>query len=605
MAFPINADWTATTSDGDFTASLDMAPPDDISSGDILYIIVGDDDNTNADQFSINDTNFPGWTKEGEEGDNSIDCHIAIFTKEATGSESNITVDQLSTQEMQGIYGRITGGNPDDIRISFASDSASPWLISNPTLTTNDWLLIAAMSMDGGDAGTITVSGTDWSKITQVNSGEFGGDNVGAYAKVTTSTGTPDDCTFTTGLNDDGVVLCMLCIVTADDGSRSGSITQTLPSLSQTVTGEYIPYDVSGSIDQILPSLTQTVSGEIYNLNDRSGSIIQTLPTIIQLATATFDSGNVIAVIDQTLPQLIQAVSGTFLKTYSVSIDQTLPVAIQTVNGTFLKIYLGSIDQTLSNLTQTVSGTFAPGTSTGTIVQTLLTPIQSVTGTFAPGFSVGSIIQTLSVPVQTLIGVFAPGISTATINQILPNLIQTLTGTHLKTHTCVIDQTLSIFVQSITSTFLKTYLVSITQQLPNLNQIATGTFLKTYSASLNQILPNPIQILNGTFLRAHTGPIEQQLPALTQTLTGTHLKTYSVSLNQILPTLIQTLIGTFGPGSVIGSINQILPFLIQSMHYSKEEEQKSLIWTDHSNNLIWVDFDEFILYSVTQKRTIP
>jgi len=100
--------------------------------------------------------------------------------------------------------------------------------------------------------------------------------------------------------------------------AHSGTIAQTLPALTQSMTGTYAGR--SGTIAQSLPILTQSLSGVIFNPNDRTGTIAQTLVAPKQSMTGTFVAGVSTGTIAQTLPLLIQTMRGI---ANSVAIDIT------------------------------------------------------------------------------------------------------------------------------------------------------------------------------------------------------------------------------------------------------------------------------------------
>jgi hypothetical protein len=397
--------------------------------------------------------------------------------------------------------------------------------------------------------------------------------------------------------------------------ARSGSIDQTMPIVTQAVTGTFAPGTSTGSIAQILPGLVQALTGTFLKTYTASiaqtmpslvssatgtfhtnhiGSIAQTMPVVIQVSTGTFvpwsATGTIAQLlpavmqsatgshsppvfsgtIDQTLPILIQALTGTHAVVFSGSIAQTLPSLTQALTGTFLKTYSGTIDQTLPIVTQTLTGTFVPPVFSATIDQTLPIVTQALTGTFTVATFSASINQTLPSLISVATGTFAPGTSTGTIDQTLSGLIQAATGTFLKTYTASIDQTLPIVIQALTGDFIPPGAVigSIDQTLPILTQSLTGTFVPwSATGSIDQTLPILISTATGTFVPwSATGSIDQTLPILTQSLTGTFVPgTSTGSIDQTLPNLIQTLIGTFAPGTKTGSIDQTLPFLVQDL----------------------------------------
>ena len=154
MAAPVlETGWVVSTTSGATASSLSHTAPTGISADDLLLIIVGSDDITDVVQFSINDTTYPGWTKLGEQGTATSDCHIGVFYKVAGGSEGNVTVDAVSADEMFGWYLRISGNaTTTPINASaFGSDGGSSHDIPSVTTDVNDCLLFYGLSFDGAD----------------------------------------------------------------------------------------------------------------------------------------------------------------------------------------------------------------------------------------------------------------------------------------------------------------------------------------------------------------------------------------------------------------------------------------------------------------------
>ena len=189
MASPVLAGYNTASSGGSTASSLSFTKPSGVSIGDVLFIMVGSDDATNTTQFSINASTYPGWTKLGEAGNATVDAHIAIFYKVADNSvsENTVTIDAASSDEMQGIYGYITGATTSGIEDGYGVPEASSWLAPNPVMLQagKDCLIVYGISVDGADVGTMTVSNPlaspPGTKLVQVNSGTSGNDNAGCY----------------------------------------------------------------------------------------------------------------------------------------------------------------------------------------------------------------------------------------------------------------------------------------------------------------------------------------------------------------------------------------------------------------------------------------
>lgn len=212
MAYPVLENWGSATSGGVTVTSLDFTITGAVS-GETLFIIVGSDDSTSDTQFS---TTATGWVKENEIGSFAIDAHLAIFSRLADGSANDnvtVTIDAASSDEMSGIWGRISGGDHDtlDTRTSSA-ETASPWEGLTPTpADSGNYLIIAGMSMDGGDGGDITIT-SPFTILTRVFSGVGSQDNMTAFGTYGYTGDSAETYIFTTANNSDGAALGCLSI---------------------------------------------------------------------------------------------------------------------------------------------------------------------------------------------------------------------------------------------------------------------------------------------------------------------------------------------------------------------------------------------------------
>jgi len=108
-------------------------------------------------------------------------------------------------------------------------------------------------------------------------------------------------------------------------GSPTGTIAQTLPSLTQAASGKET---FTGTAVQTLPSLTQAASGTTTSLV--TGTAAQTLPSLAQAASGKEVFTGTAA---QTLPSLTQAAAGTSFENATGTVAQTLPSLAQSATG--------------------------------------------------------------------------------------------------------------------------------------------------------------------------------------------------------------------------------------------------------------------------------
>ena len=185
MAFPVLEGWIASDSAGATVTSLTLTAPSGITADELLLIIVGSDDATDTIQFSTVET---GWTKLGENANGGTsDCHVGVFYKIAGGSEGNVTIDHVSSDEIMGWYMRVSGVDTiTPINTSLFGQAAANSYIIYPadSITTDvaDCLLIMAGMSDGADMLPYSISnGVGWTEIDQHNSGDTGNDVGGGF----------------------------------------------------------------------------------------------------------------------------------------------------------------------------------------------------------------------------------------------------------------------------------------------------------------------------------------------------------------------------------------------------------------------------------------
>jgi len=332
MAYPVIASWQDSDSAGSAVTSLTCTAPSGITAGDLLIILVGSDDSGDGPEFTINTGTYPGWIGFVESGSSSVDAHLGLFAKIATGSEGNVVVNAASSDEMQGMYYRITGHGADPVGSSLVvrrtDDTGSPWSSAGFSVGSLDadteYLLISGMSMDGGDGGTITVSSTvgNWTKTTQINSGTSGNDNMGCYAQgYVTGITAGAAVTYTTGNKSDGATLYDIAIpegasgvtasVTGVEATGSpGSVTvSAVENIDVSVTGVAataspgsVTVAITVSVDVPLTGVSATGSPGAVTINGDAN-------TLVTGVTATGQVGSVTPVGDANVP--VSGVSAT------------------------------------------------------------------------------------------------------------------------------------------------------------------------------------------------------------------------------------------------------------------------------------------------------
>jgi len=205
------------------STSLTLNKPSGVESGDLLLLIVMNDDRS-ATAFSDNKN---GWSFLNTSGDASSQAHVAVFWKIADGTEGPTeTVTSAGSDEWMGYYLRITGADsttPINAN-NFAQSSANSanHIIPAVTTTIDDCLVLYGLSFDGGDGYPFSVSGAGWSEEDEHQTGASGsGDVSGCFgSKNLTSQGSSGSATVSCALSD-GAAYFQLAIAPSDGGSSS------------------------------------------------------------------------------------------------------------------------------------------------------------------------------------------------------------------------------------------------------------------------------------------------------------------------------------------------------------------------------------------------
>jgi len=212
-AVPTVTGFQASNGGTSASSSLALTAPSGITAGELLLLIVGNEDSSNTDQFS---NNLSGWNFIDDGGDSNADAHIGAFWRVATGSESNVTVTAQSSDYWFGWYIRISGVDTSDPigASNFTQSSANSNSHVIPEITTdqNNNLVIYGLSFDGGDGYPFSVSGTGWSEEDEQQNNTSGSYVAGVWGtKNQTSAGATVDVTV--GCNaSDGAAYFQLAI---------------------------------------------------------------------------------------------------------------------------------------------------------------------------------------------------------------------------------------------------------------------------------------------------------------------------------------------------------------------------------------------------------
>lgn len=164
MAYPVLEDWTEYLGSAS-ESSMDLDKPADVQVGELLLLLAINEDSTATQQFTDNVTLFD---LQWEIGSGTSDCHIALYSRIATGAEgATVNVPAQSSDYMMGYYLRISGVDPINFLNALgtaALSSGSPTDLTGLTTDVPECLCFYVAAFDGGDGTPVGVSNTGWSE---------------------------------------------------------------------------------------------------------------------------------------------------------------------------------------------------------------------------------------------------------------------------------------------------------------------------------------------------------------------------------------------------------------------------------------------------------
>ena len=186
--------------------SITLTKPNDIVTGDLLIILVGNDDITSLDQWD-NTTNKPtGFTFIQTDGTFNTDCHYGSFWRVADGTEgATINITSSRNANYYGFYIHIKGAHVTAPIGNLGASALESALTTNTLggITGNaDDLGIYINSFDGGDGLPFSVSGSGWVLDDEVQVSTSGLTVSGSFGTKIYSSTAAQDTTITASVPD-------------------------------------------------------------------------------------------------------------------------------------------------------------------------------------------------------------------------------------------------------------------------------------------------------------------------------------------------------------------------------------------------------------------
>jgi len=345
------------------TASFASTP----TNGNIIVLCFAADD--------YNGTPNTGWTEST--GMRQQTYHGSyLWWRVASGGSNSFQYTIGSGTNSSWVLMEISGldSSPYDISNGqFATGSAKTY--STPALTPSagDRLLVAAVNFNR-NSGTLagnTVTGwtNSFTAVDSIGSGPSGTNTTAslAYRSVTANGSTSYS---TSGTSDIDVTsasgLIIAFKVASGGGAVNGSLSQTIPAVTQSATGKVL---IQGSVSQTIAAITQTATGKVI----KSGSFAQAIDPVTQTASGKLvvsgslsgtigdftlsASGGVAASgsVNATIDPVTQSAVGALV--IQGSFGQTIGPVVQ--NATGAVIIKGSFGQTIDPITLVAAGSSA------------------------------------------------------------------------------------------------------------------------------------------------------------------------------------------------------------------------------------------------------
>jgi hypothetical protein len=246
-------------------STLVLDKPTGVAVGDLLLILVGNDDTTNTDQWDNVNNKPPGFTLIAEVGTTNSDAHMASFWRVADGTEgASFTVQAAGADSCWGFCIRYSGADTTTpIHVFLVNtDTVSPFVALEVTTTVADCLVVAVNAHDGGDVGAFSVSGTGWTKIDEIFQDTVADAASGAYAENQMSgTGGSGGATWTVTSNQAKAALGQFAIAPFTVQTFTGSAAVTQENDTSTASGTHTPPTFTGAAAVTQADNTSTASG--------------------------------------------------------------------------------------------------------------------------------------------------------------------------------------------------------------------------------------------------------------------------------------------------------------------------------------------------------
>ena len=165
--------------------SLSLTKPTGVAAGDLLLIIVGNDDTTGTEQWNSTTFRPSGFSFIGNAGSATPDAHVAAFYRIADGTESAATsTPAQSSDDYWGYYIHVTGVSTtspiDVIGADYAGGSLTTHNIPGVTTSVDQALAFYVLSGDGGDLNPFSVGGA-WTERAETEAGAGAGNASGVW----------------------------------------------------------------------------------------------------------------------------------------------------------------------------------------------------------------------------------------------------------------------------------------------------------------------------------------------------------------------------------------------------------------------------------------
>ncbi len=269
MSLPVIEGYTKASTNGSST-SLTIPTPAGVSDGDLLLLIVANENSSNGEGFDP----IAGWTLQTSYGSGDYDCYIGIYSKVSDGDENEfVNVPFRASDDGCGYQIRISNVDPVEPFQPFDTTNdgvgnvGTSINLGTPSSNQVNTIMFTAISFDGSDGDPFSVSAWDFIKYAESpeNTDSGNGSSVGWTTFPLEDIGSAPNATWNVS-SSDGIVGVTFGIRGNNGGGTSITVTPDTSilsvysnSVSVSISSTYKPSSIALSCIANIPTVTAIV----------------------------------------------------------------------------------------------------------------------------------------------------------------------------------------------------------------------------------------------------------------------------------------------------------------------------------------------------------